>query len=123
MKRLLPMLMTAGILASTPALAADHVVAGKNVSIDARIAHLETRQREGLATGKLTRTESRTFQREIDRLGTLYNEYVSDGMTKQEQRYLRYQVSEVQERMSEADGRSGYAAWDDGDRFGFNDRS
>jgi hypothetical protein len=105
--------------AGTPAFAADHVVSGKKVGVDARIANLETRFHDGIASGRIDRTEARMLRERIVKLDELATSYKSNGFTLQEQAALRQQINFARDDLQRADGSSGYAVWRDKTRLGF----
>jgi hypothetical protein len=113
--------LAAGAVAglATPALAADRMMSGKRVGVDSRIASLETRFLDGIASRRIDRTEARALRTQIVQLDQLATRYKSDGFTVAEQRDLRGQIDLVRRNLQQADGSSGYVAWRDGSRLGF----
>jgi hypothetical protein len=107
------------LTAANPAFATDHIVSGKKVGVDARIASLETRFHDGITSGRIDRSEARTLREKIVKLDELAKSYKSDGFTMQEQAVLRTQINFAREDLQRADGSSGYAVWRDKTRLGF----
>jgi hypothetical protein len=112
----------AALLSVAPANARQPIVAGSKVGVDARIAHLETRFHDGIASGRINRSEARMLRPRIVDLADREMLAKSDGFTWQEQRDLRHRINLVRDELQRADGRSGYAMWNDGGRFGFSGR-
>lgn len=120
MNKLLIALATgAAVATASPVLAGDKVVSGKRVGVDARIASLETRFHDGIASGRIDKAEARVLRRRIVQLDELAKTYKSDGFTAQEQTALRNQIEFARADLQKADGSAGYAAWRDKTRLGF----
>ena len=108
----------AALISAAPAYAQHPIVAGSKVSVEARIAHLETRFHDGIASGRLNRTEARMLRPKIVELADREMLAKADGLTWQEQRELRRRINLVRDELQRADRRTGYAMWNDGGRFG-----
>jgi len=125
-KLLIALAAGAAIAAAGPAfaddsLAGDKVISGKRVGVDARIASLETRFHDGIASGRIGTSEAPVLREKLVKLGELAATYKSDGLTAQEQAALRRQIEFARADLQKVDGGgSGYAAWRDTTRLGLS---